>query len=194
MVDDLRKIQGARSAAGADGHDGAKPAAPASPSVPGALGPDFLGSLDAFSRKLDEEEKAHERAEAEQRRRREEEEARRKAEAERVRQAQAEAQRRAEAENQGEGCRFSALDMLRKQAAIRPPDYTARRRALAKPLLNKNLLSTLHFLAEFAKLTNAVLPTTEGTYGFIYLEQAPQMVLSNASANYRARKLDGDEM
>jgi hypothetical protein len=190
MADDLRKIQGTPGAAGG-GHDGTKPA---SSSGPGAPRPDILAGLDAFSRKLDEEQKAGERAQAEQQRRREEEEARRKTEAERVRQAQAEAQRKAEADNQGEGRRFSALEMLRKQAAIRPADDTARRRALAKPLLNKNLLSSLHFLAEFAKETNAVLPTTEGSYGFIYLEQGPPMVLSNAFADYRVRKLDGDEV
>lgn len=189
MADDLRK--GTRGA-GTAGRGEAKPAAPAAPS--GAAKPDVLAGLDAFSRKLDEEQKAHERAEAEQRRRREEDEARRKAEAERARQAQAEAQRKAEAEKQAEGRRFSALEMLRKQAAIRPADDTARRRALAKPLLNKTLLSTLHFLAEFAKETNAVLPTTEGAYGFIYLQQGPPMVLSKAFADYRARKLDGDEV
>lgn len=189
MADDLRK--GTRGADTA-GRGEAKPAAPAAPS--GVAKPDVLAGLDAFSRKLDEEQKAHERAEAEQRRRREEDEARRRADAERARQAQAEAQRKAEAEKQAEGRRFSALEMLRKQAAIRPADDTARRRALAKPLLNKTLLSTLHFLAEFAKETNAVLPTTEGSYGFIYLQQGPPMVLSKAFADYRARKLDGDEV
>jgi hypothetical protein len=154
--------------------------------------PDILAGLDDFSRRLDEEQKARERAEAEQRRRREEEEARRKAEAERTRQA--EAQRKAEAENQNQERRFSVLEMLRKQAVARPADDTARRRVLAKPILNKNLLSSLHFLAEFAKGTNAVVPTTEGCYGFIYLAKGPPMVLSNAFADYRARKLDGDEV
>ena len=47
-------------------------------SAPGSPAPDFLAGLDAFSRRIDEEQKAHERAEAE-RRRREEEEARRRA-------------------------------------------------------------------------------------------------------------------
>lgn len=154
--------------------------------------PDVLAGLDEFSRRLDEEQKARERAEAEQRRRREEEEARRKAEAERARQA--EAQRKAAAENQSQERRFSALEMLRKQAATRPADDTARRRALAKPVINKSLLSSLHFLAEFAKETNAVVPTTEGSYGFIYLAKGPPMVLSKAFADYRARKLEGDEV
>ncbi len=189
MADDLRKIQ---STPGAAGRDDAKPA---SPSGPGAPGPDILAGLDAFSRKFDEEQKARERAQAEEQRRREEEEARRKAEAERQRQAQAEAQRKAEAESQGEGRRFSALEMLRKQAASRPAgDDTARRRLQARPILNKSLLSTLHFLAEFAKEIKAVLPTTESPYRFIYLQQGPPMVLSNAFADYRVRKIDGDEV
>src|SRR6266566_9321004 len=119
---------------------------PRNPSGPGAPAPDFLAGLDVFSRKSDEEQKEHERAEAE-RRRREEEEARRRAEAERVRQAEAQAQRKAEAEKQGEGRRFAALEMLRKQAASRPAAAdTAPRRAEAKVLLNKTLLSTMHYL------------------------------------------------
>jgi len=218
MAKDLRNLrsQASRGAAGAGAHGdaklvpadarkpanapapaasfpGAAPAAPASPSGPGSPAPDFLAGLDAFSRKVDEEQRAHERADAEQRRRREEEEARRKAEAERARQAQA--QRKAEAEKQGEGRRFAALEMLRKQAASRPAgEDTASRRAAAKALINKNLLSALHYLAEFAKELNGVLPTTEGPYGFIYLQQASPMVLSSAFADYRLCKVDGDEV
>ena len=171
----------------------AAPAAPAPPSGPGALAPDFLAGVDAFSRKVDEEQKARERAQADQRRRGEEEEARRKAEAERARQAQA--QGKVEAGKQGEGRRFEAIEMLRKQAASRPaaPD-TALRRAEAKVLLNKTLLSTMHYLAEFAKELNGVLPTTQAPYGFIYLQQASTMVLSSAFADYRLCKVDGDEV
>jgi len=167
---------------------------PRNPSGPGAPAPDFLAGLDAFSRKIDEEQKAHERAEAE-RRRREEEEARRRAEAERVRQAEAQAQRKAEAEKHGGGPRFAALEMLRKQAASRPAgEDTASRRAAAKALIHRNLLSAMHYLAEFAKELNGVLPTTERPYGFIHLRQASPMVLSSACADYRLRKVDGDEV
>jgi len=169
---------------------------PRNPSGPGAPAPDFLAGLDAFSRKIDEEQKAHERAEAE-RRRKEEEETRRRAEAERVRQAemQAQAQRKAEAEKQSGGPRFAALEMLRKQAASRPAgEDTASRRAAAKALIHRNLLSAMHYLAEFAKELNGVLPTTERPYGFIHLRQASPMVLSSAFADYRLRKVDGDEV
>ena len=183
--------QAGRGAPGTGARDGIKPA-PASPSVPGAPAPDILAGLDAFSRKIDEEQRARERAEAE-RRRREEEETRRKMEVERVRQA--EAQRTAGAENQSEGRRFAALEMLRKQAAGRPAgEDTASRRAAAKALIHKNLLSAMHFLAEFAKELNGVLPTTEGPYAFIYPQEASQLVLSNAFADYRLRKVDGDEV
>src|SRR6267378_3868607 len=185
------KSQAGRGAPGTGARDGIKPA-PASPSVPGSPAPDILAGLDAFSRKVDEEQRAHERAEAE-RRRREEEETRRKMEVERVRQA--EAQRTAGAGNQSEGRRFAALEMLRKQAAGRPAgEDTASRRAAAKALIHKNLLSAMHYLAEFAKELNGVLPTTEGPYGFIYPQEASQMVLSNAFADYRLRKVDGDEV
>src|SRR5882672_6811159 len=140
MTNDPRNQQNqtGRGAAGTGARDDAK-SVPAD--APGkASSPDILAGLDAFSRKIDEEQKAHERAEAE-RRRREEEEVRRRAEAERLRQAQALelAKRNAEAEKQNQGRRSAALEMLRKQAASRPPgEDTASRRAAAKALIHKN--------------------------------------------------------
>jgi serine/threonine protein kinase len=214
MAHDLRNLRN-RGAQGAAGHEdttpvltdtrksgnasapaarfpGAAPTAAASPSGTGASGPDVLADLDSFSRRLDEEQRAHQRMEAEQQRRREQEETHRKAEAERALQAQA--QRKPEVENQSEGRRFAALEMLRKQAASRPAAEDPARRAEARALLSKNLRSCMHYLAEFAKELNAVLPTTEGPYEFIYLQQASPMVLSNAFADCRMRKLDGDEV
>jgi hypothetical protein len=217
MAHDLRNLRnrGTRGTAGAGGHEdagpvptdarksgnasapaarfpGAAPTAAASPSGTCASGPELLADLDTFSRKFDEEQSAYARAEAEQQRRREEEEARRKAEAERARQAQA--QRKLEVENQSEGRRSAALDLLRKQAANPPAAEDPARRAEVKALLSKNLRLSMHYLAEFAKELNAVLPTTEGPYEFIYLQQAPPMVLSNAFADYRMRKVDGDDV
>ena len=195
MADDFRNIQGTGGAAGASGHDAnlvpGEAGKSGNASAPGAPRPDFLASLDAFSRKLDEEQKAHENAEAEQRRK-EEEEARRRAEAERARQAQAPS--KPQVENQG-GRRFAALEMLRQQAASRPAgeDLTLRR-VQARPILHKNVLASMHYLAEFAKELNSVLPTTESSYGFGYLQQGPRMVLSKAFADYRARKIDGEEV
>jgi hypothetical protein len=196
MANDPRNLKNQPGrAAGTGAHDDTKPVpadAPGNASAPGSPAPDFLAGLDAFSRKIDEEQKAQERAEAE-RRRKEEEEARRRAEAERVRQAQV--QGKAQAEKQNEGRRFAALDMLRKQAASRPAgEDTASRRAQAKTLIHGNLLSAMHYLAEFAKELNGVLPTTESPYRFIYLQQASPMVLSSAFADYRLRKVDGDEV
>src|SRR6266851_2075057 len=94
MANDPRNLQdqASRGTAGTGAHGDAKPvpadarksgnasapAAPASPSGPGSPAPDFLAGLDAFSRKVDEEQRAHERAEAERRCREEEQEARRK--------------------------------------------------------------------------------------------------------------------
>src|SRR5260221_11134443 len=93
MTNDPRNQQNqtGRGAAGTGAHDDAKPVPADAPGK--ASPPDILAGLDAFSRRIDEEQKAHERAEAE-RRRKEEEEARRRAEAERVRQAQRSEERR----------------------------------------------------------------------------------------------------
>src|SRR5258705_2716746 len=192
MTNDPGNQQTGRGAAGTGARDDAKPVPADAPGK--ASPPDILAGLDAFSRRIDEEQKAHERAEAE-RRRREEEEAGGGAEAERVRQGQMQAKRESEAEKQNEGRRFAALEMLRKQAASRPAgEDTASRRAQAKALIHRNLLSAMHYLAEFAKELNGVLPTTESPYRFIYLQQASPMMLSGAFADYRLRKVDGDEV
>jgi hypothetical protein len=90
---------------------------------------------------------------------------------------------------------LTALEILRQQAAGRPAvDDPARRRAEARPVISKALLQSMHYLAEFAKGINSIHPSTEGPYGFIFLKQTPQMVLSSAFADYRARKIDGDEV
>lgn len=90
---------------------------------------------------------------------------------------------------------LTALEMLRKQAEGRPVvEDAAQRRARIKGVLNKALLSSMHYLAEFAKQVNSIHPSTEGPYGFIYLQQGSPMMLSNAFADYRACKVDGDEV
>ncbi len=90
---------------------------------------------------------------------------------------------------------LSALEMLRQQAAGRPAvDDPAKRLAQARPIINKALLASMHYLAELAKELNAIHPSTEGPYTFIFLMQAPPMVLSSAFADYRVRKIDGDEV
>src|SRR5258708_30161114 len=122
---------------------------PSNPSGPGWPAQDFVVGLDAFLRKSDEEQRAHERAEAE-RRRKEEEETRRRAEAERVRQAEAQAQRKAETEKHSGRPRFAPLEMLRKQAAGRPARQdTASPRTAANPLIHTNLLSPMPYLTAF---------------------------------------------
>src|SRR3974390_2724838 len=63
---------------------------------------------------------------------------------------------------------LTALEMLRQQAAGRPGAHDpAKRRAQAKPVINKALLSSMHYLAEFAKELNAIQPSTGGPYTFI---------------------------
>jgi hypothetical protein len=90
---------------------------------------------------------------------------------------------------------LTALEILRQQAASRPTvEDPAKRRAEVKVMLTKSMLASMHYLAEFAKQINEIQPNTEGPYPFLYLKQAPQMVLASAFADYRARKIDGDEV
>ncbi len=78
--------------------------------------------------------------------------------------------------------RSGAAKRKKKRAGERRPSEFAKRKR------------RLHYLAEFAKELNGVLPTTERPYGFIHLRQASPMVLSSAFADYRLRKVDGDEV
>jgi len=90
---------------------------------------------------------------------------------------------------------LTALEMLRQQAEGRPAaDDPAKRLAQARPAINKALLACMHYLAEFAKGINSIHPSTEGHYPFAFLKTSGQMVLSSAFADYRARKIDGDEV
>jgi len=151
-----------------------------------APGGDLLGDLEAFERRLEEEEKAHQRA-AEEERRQYVEQVRRQEEAEaRAKQAAdgsagAQPQRRA-----------AALEMLRQQGAGRPTaEDLAARRVEARRTIDRSLRSALHYLAEFALEVNKIGPTLERPYELVFLARAPAMSLSDAFADLRTCRVDG---
>jgi len=161
------------------------------PSAADSSSAGLLADLDAFERRLEGEEQERLRVEEEETRRNE-------AEARRL--EQAEARRREELErspqiDEAQSRRAAAIEMLKRQAASRPPSVNdAARRAEAKRRIDRGLRSALHYLAEFALELNGAAPTIEQPYELIYLDRAPSMVLSNAFADFRARKLDGDDV
>jgi hypothetical protein len=160
---------------------------------------DLLGDLDAFSRMLDEQEKAMEQA-AEEERRVKTEEAQRLADAEALRLApeQAETQPPASGGAPSEPgvdlSRSSVLAMLKRQSAARPAEDRAASRAQMKARIDRTLRAAMKYFAELAAGVNGASPTLERPYELLYLPKPPPMTLAEAFADSRNRKVDGDDL
>jgi len=88
-----------------------------------------------------------------------------------------------------------ALDMLKKQAAGRPPaEDKARIRAETIEHIHKNLQAAFQYLAEFATELNGVTPTTGRPLECNYLKSPSQVTLSDAFCDYRPTKVNGKDM
>jgi len=91
--------------------------------------------------------------------------------------------------------RRGALDMLKKQAAERPPgEDKARVRAETIEHIHKNLQTAFQYLAEFSTELNGVTPTTGRPLGFVFLESPSPVTLSDAFADYRPTKVEGKDV
>jgi hypothetical protein len=162
---------------------------------PKAAVDDLLGDLDAFSKKLEEDEAAAKKAdEAERAAQQAAEEANRRAELERQR-AAAEAQAKAQqAAAPKPAPRGGALDALRKQSASlgSRPD-PAVQRASAMLALNQDMRATYSYLAEFAKEVNAVGPASNGPYQFQYLGKLATVTLGQTWVDSRPCRIEGSD-
>lgn len=159
---------------------------------PKAAVDDLLGDLDAFSKKLEEEDAAAKKAdEAERAARQVAEEANRRAELERQR-AAAEAQKAQQAAAAQPAPRGGALEALRKQSASlgSRPD-PAVQRASAMLALNQEMRATYTYLAEFAKEVNAVGPASSGPYQFQYLGKLATVTLGQTWVDSRPCRIEG---
>ena len=156
----------------------------------------LLEELDAFERNFEEQQRARKLAE-EQERDRKEEELRRWAEARR--QERDNFDRSVGADLAGTtftgqaNARNAAIEQLRKQASRVPNDDTAQRRASLVSLIDQRLRAAHRYLIEFAAAMNDATPETEFPYELTFLQSAPAMELSEASADYRMRQIAGTE-
>ncbi len=201
MAADLRKISGEPSTAAASSTAYEKTVAlgtqPARAPQDEALRTQLITDLDKFVEKYDREEQARLRAEEEARLRKEEEvrrwgeaEARKRDEFERTRDAAI-----AAATDPGATKRRAALELLRKQAALQPArenPEVVRARTIAA--LDTSMRGAFQYLAELAKELNAVNPTSEQPYEFIYLGKLPSVSLSQAFVDSRPRRIDGKDV
>jgi len=91
--------------------------------------------------------------------------------------------------------RRGALDMLKKQAAGRPPgEDKARVRAETMDHIHKNLQAAFQYLAEFSTELNGVTPTTGRPLECSYVKSPSQVALSDAFIDYRPTKVEGRDV
>ena len=149
----------------------------------------LLDDLDAFSRRVDEEQQAQLRAAEAERQRHEQE--RSAAEAARKRAAE---QPRAAPTPAEAARRPSALDALRKQAetkTVRRED-PAVARAKAVEGLDTELRAAYQYLAQVIAEVNSVKPQASGPYDVLYIGRVP-VSLSDGWIDSRPRRIDGRE-
>src|SRR5438067_4392871 len=154
-----------------------------------ALRDPLLDDLDAFSRRVDEEQQAQVRAAEAERQRRAQE--LRSAEAARTRAAE---QQRAAQSSAEAARRPSALDALRKQAetkTVRRED-PAVTRAKAVEALDRELRAAYQYLAQVIAEVNSVNPQASGPYDVLYIGRLP-VSLSDGWIDNRPRRVGGRE-
>jgi hypothetical protein len=156
----------------------------------------LLEELDTFERNFEEQQRARKLAE-EREREMKEEELRRWAEARR--QERDAFDRSLGADPAGTTFagqakeRHAAIEQLRMQATRVPNDDTAQRRASLMSQIDRRLQATHRYLIEFATAMNGATPETEFPYELTFLNSAPAMELSEATADYRMRQIAGTD-
>jgi len=155
----------------------------------------LLADLDAFSSDFEAQERERVAQEAE---------AERQKKAALEEWAKAETKKREDFERTRDGAsslgettvmRRGAVDMLKKQAAERPPaENKALVRAQAIEHIHKNLQAAFQYLAEFATELNGVTPTTGNPLSFVFLKTPSPVTVSDAFVDYRPTKVDGNDV
>jgi hypothetical protein len=153
----------------------------------------LMDDLDTFSKRIDEEQQAAQRAaEAERKRQAEEfartQELRKRAELEATRNGM-----QAAAATSTTARRPSALDALRQQAGAKQQrDDPAVARAKAIDALDRELRATAQYLGQFAGEVNEVKPQAGQPYDVLYIGRM-SVALSDAWTESRPRRVQGRE-
>jgi serine/threonine protein kinase len=181
----------------------AAPAAPAAPrSRPNSLSHDpdrtdrnLLAEFENFANSLEERERV--RLEAEEEARLQREEALQRWADDEVRKREA-FERQREAGNSGlvatSGGRSGALELLHKRAQSRVTVDQRAKRAEIAARIDKRLREAFRYLAKFTAELNATEPLSERSHGLLFLGEVKRVTLSNASTDYRLRKIESREV
>ena len=159
-------------------------AAGASPAQPDPSRTRLLEDLDAFSQVFDKQEEERLRAEEQERLRRDEERKRSYVDVKPAAQAAPTPARRP-----------SALELLKQKAAARPApvvDERARKIETHKRV-DERLRAAFRYLGQFGMMLREAHPVSERRFGVIYFGEPSGLSLCHGSADYRFRRIDGEE-
>ena len=185
LANDLRntRLAGAFGTVALGAEERRAPAAP--PGQPDPSRARLLEDLDAFSQVFEKQEQERLRAEEQERLRREEERRRSFLEVKPAEPAAAAAPAR----------RPSALELLKQKAAARPaPVVDERARKIeAHKRVDERLRAAFRYLGQFGMMLREAHPVSERRFGVVYFGEVSGLSLSDGSADYRFRRVDGEE-
>jgi serine/threonine protein kinase len=152
----------------------------------------LLAELDSFSRTFEDREQAYIQAEVEARRRK-------KKELSRWADAQARLREEYERERAVDDSRFvgapgarrrsAAIDVLKKQAAMRVPEPSRAPKPEDIERIDRNLRATFRYFADFAREANSARPVAQHRYQLVYIGELPALTLREAFADFRMRRM-----
>ena len=141
----------------------------------------LLEDLDAFAQQFERQEQERRRAEEQERLRREA--ALRKPDPKPAQAAPAAAPAR----------RPSALELLKQQAAARPVVDERAKKVEADKRIDERLRAAFRYLGQFGAMLGQAHPISKRRFGMIYFGEASGLALTEGSADYRFRRIDGTE-
>ncbi len=143
----------------------------------------LMEDLDAFSQSFEKQEAERLRAEEQERLRREEERKR----------AYFDAKPPAPGPVSSSARRPSALEMLKQKAAASPVVDERAKKVETQKRLDARLRAAYRYLGQFGAMLRDAHPVSERRFGVIYFGEASGMSLCEGSADYRSRRVDGEE-
>jgi len=142
----------------------------------------LIEDLDAFSKVFESQEQERLRAAEEERVRQEQERMRAPVDPQPAKPAAAAPARRP-----------SALELLKQQAAARPVVDERAKKIQSDKRIDERLRAAFRYLGQFGAMLREAHPVSKRRFGLIYFGEASGLSLRDGSADYRFRRLDGEE-
>jgi serine/threonine protein kinase len=93
----------------------------------------------------------------------------------------------------GPARRPSALELLKQKASARPVVDERAKKAQSDKRVDERLRAAFRYLANFGAMLREAHPVSERRFGMIYFGEASGLALCEGLADYRFRRLDGEE-